>query len=210
MHRKRTSGFTLIELMVASVVSAWVMWAIFLCFDSASKMSTLLEGDFEVRQQARSIFARMEHDLSSAFINSNGDYFIGAAESIQAVTGAPSEGLDGVIYPVTHVFYTMGTYDDEGALFRTDAYKNIAVEDTISASTEEKYLLAENVTGFSVRYWPASNTGTESLPWVDRINTTTQDEPAMPTAVEVTITLKDSKNVVERTFFDIIPIAQGR
>jgi prepilin-type N-terminal cleavage/methylation domain-containing protein len=197
----RDRGFTIIELLVAATISSLLMWAIFMIFDTANKMAGLLDGEIEVRQNARAIFARMEIDLASAFLDVDGDYFEGTSESVKCIAAVPTDD-----HNVTEISY----HRDNKRLYRTIEIDGKA-SSRVGNSTDEEHLLADGVTNLQLRYWnpewnPASASAAKRREWLETWNFAKQ----LPRAVRVEIQVEDMRQAIKRSFFDTIPVGQGR
>jgi len=194
----RHEGFTILELLVASTVSAMLMWAIYTIFNGSNRIANMLDDELEIRQNARAVFARMELDLSSAFLDPNGEYFDGDGGTVRCMTAVATEVQtdgDSTVRPITEVRYSCSGTELRRAI-DTDGQAPF----TSSGLTADD-VLAENVDWFRLRYWYTSQ-GQSS--W----HTSPPGRGRLPSAVEVTLQLKIRQTV--RTFFDIIPVAQGR
>jgi len=79
---KRNAGFTLIEILVASLIFTVVMLTIYSAFHSGIFGYRDIEENINVYQQAKIILERINLDLRNAFIYSDGDAkFIGDNDS---------------------------------------------------------------------------------------------------------------------------------
>jgi prepilin-type N-terminal cleavage/methylation domain-containing protein len=196
--RSSRQGFTLIELIVASSVSAMLLWATYVVFDSSNKVSNLYEAELELRQNARAVFARMELDLNSAFLDSTGRYFRGTGKSLKCVTAIPSD-----VSSITEVAY--------GRVYRSMATDGETTSEVSPSNTEDNVLIdgvlrktkdgkTSSKEPFGLEYWDSAGEK-----WVS-------DAPAgqLPAAVKVMVWLTDSRGMIARPFFDIIPVGQGR
>jgi len=74
-YRKSTSGFTLIEVLLVVVLTAMIMYGMGEIFKMSSNVVGGSEAELEARQRARMIFNRLELDLGSLLLDSEGNYF---------------------------------------------------------------------------------------------------------------------------------------
>ncbi len=218
-HNHSRQGFTLIELMVASGISAVLMWSIFMIFDSSNKLAGMLEGEFEVRQNARAVFARMELDLTSAFLDCKGNYFEAGSDKLKLLSASPCTDLDGT-KAVNHLFSEVAYSASSGVLYRTLDFDG-RTDSTVSAGSHSDNLLCDGVSDFSLAYWDPKGSaefGTGDR-WKTSMDTVKNGKGYLPSAVEVTLELtypamnwdKPRDQVeVRRTFFNLIPVGQGR
>ena len=74
MHA-RTSGFTLIEVLLVVVLTAMLMYGMGQIFKMASDVIGSSEAEVETRQKARAIFDRLEMDMQCLLLDDSGNYF---------------------------------------------------------------------------------------------------------------------------------------
>jgi len=204
--------------MVASGISAVLMWSIFMIFDSSNKLAGMLEGEFEVRQNARAVFARMELDLTSAFLDAKGNYFEAGPHELKLLSATPCSEIRGT-KAINHLFSEVAYSSSGGALYRTLDFDG-ATNTTVSGGSNADNLLCDGVSDFSLAYWdPKGSSDLSGDRWKTMMTTVRNGNGYLPSAVEVTLVLtypamkwnKPRDQVeVRRAFFNVIPVGQGR
>jgi prepilin-type N-terminal cleavage/methylation domain-containing protein len=146
-HRKAGAGFSLIELMIAMVISTLLLSAVYAVYASLSKSYTTQNVSAEVQQSVRAAIDLMAEDLMMAGLDPD------------AVADAKFEVATGTNVRMTMDRNLNGTIDDSDDERVTYSYDGSSLrqclyETTASADWET---FVDNVTGFSLTYLDADN-----------------------------------------------------
>ena len=159
--RKRNHGFTLAELLVASILMSIVMTAVYTLFHSAVGSWRAVEAEFDMYQDARNALTIFNRELDN-LVWQAGHLFEGEDDEITMFIAA--EPMDVEESEGRHLIRVRYYYNRaKKALMREEALVKTALpkrpprgreldRTRIKLSKEEKFLVASNVAEFKVRY----------------------------------------------------------
>lgn len=109
--KRRTKGFTLLEVLVALAVTSIILGTVYAIVSSISSAKQDLENDAEGFQQARVLFSRMAREIRSAYfiagrtdtlfrggLDDNQHYFLELTTTVTAPTLPLASGISRVRY----------------------------------------------------------------------------------------------------------------
>lgn len=183
---RRSSGFTLLELLLAMAMVSMLMLSLYAGMYTAFRAQRGVTNQTEALRQAKAALDLVEQDLKS--ILPPGGTFAG-----------PFIGYSGGEMAATIDCYTLGSDFGRIASATSDGMRHVQilmVQDTVpvlsrqvirdvlagDSSSPEEEILARNITGFSVSYFD----GTQ---WTDSWDSTQQNN-ALPLAAELTVEVK--------------------
>jgi len=190
---KPTSGFTLVELLVAVGLTAILMWGLLNLYTFATRFSRTMFNEAELSAIGRAALDRLCRELASAATPDVGYLQItnsGVSDEIRFV--APIG--DGAT--LAHLRYYLDTDADPPGLYR--AVKTPVENNEIPTDYTRETPIGVNVIGFNVRYVEqGSATDTEpaegnSTTWKD--DDVTDGVQRLPRAVLVEITVADTRS----------------
>ena len=266
------AGFTMIEVLLVVMLTSMLMYGMGEIFKMSSNVVGMSESEVDVRQKARVVFGRLEMDIQSIVLDSDGNYFRiwktdgnldgirRLNDKLRLVTSVKynPEGLPGR-FDVTCVVYKLLGKDDtakllvkKGIYARQDARAldegPMLVRYSLTATTadmvrafvlkhpdaaklkpvkvsmnsdpekiEQSYIdiIGERMPDFGVEYLDTnrfdSNVNDLNLYsldsyWAHRSIKTGQSNPIPPPCIRISVTLRDSKNTIERGFENVIPV----
>jgi prepilin-type N-terminal cleavage/methylation domain-containing protein len=91
LHSGRTSGFTLIELVISAAVGAMILTGAYLCLSAGLSSQKMIEPRVDALQSARVVLALMSADLRAACPLNKDFAFLGMHRT---VAGADADNLD--------------------------------------------------------------------------------------------------------------------
>ena len=198
-RRRKTAGFTLIELMISASVAAIILVASYLCLSAGVASQKLIEPRIEVLQSARVALAMMSADLRSACSLSPDFDFVGEQRTIGEME---ADNLDFATHFYTPRRANEGDYCEvsyyvdksrEGGRFSLWRRRNphIAPDPLTGGSKEE---IVPGLRGLTLEYY-------DGLDWYDnwgdasvkkKVKYTATEEPNLsgfPEAVRITLLL---------------------
>ena len=208
-EKKNDSGFTLMEVLIATAILGIVMAIVYGSFVQTRRVIGRTEAAVDGLRGIRAAFSRITNDVGMAFLSQNNDntFFVGTDDY---EGGYSSDKIDFTSF--SHILrdrdakesdqMEVGYYlrkDFEGASVLMKREKNrIDVNPMYGGKT---YELCEDIVGINFRYL---DDGAWLESWDSRVSKN------IPEAVEITITTKDSAGV-ERSFRTVteIPLSGG-
>jgi len=208
------SGFTLVELMVAVALSAIILTVAVMAFTQGAGISAISHAKAEAMHNAQIGLDFLENDLEAAFVNPDGEFFIGDTFNddgrIELLTLSGQAGIPAC----AHVWYYCQDRGEPGErlirLSEPYAAGTLAFSpgDMLGEDAEKAYMVAYGVTKFAVRYYyggtwfPAEGwTSTDEYGW-DGIDDSGAGDDVQyrrcPEVIEITMWLVDSEGVLER------------
>lgn len=167
------SGFTLIELMIAMVISLIVIGSIYGFFVSEQKMYSLQEQMIEMQQNIRNSMDIITKKLQIAGYDPNGTGIFGITDSQLLVSN--TAGLS--LATDTELYFTTDNLDGDGAIDNTGDERfgfrinnntlEIASISTLDGSISSWRMAAQNIESMTITYTYAngsSSAGTTNLP----------------------------------------------
>ena len=212
------SGFTLMEVLIATAILAIVMAIVYGSFIQTKRVIGKAEGSVEELRGVRAAINRMMRDISMAFIssplpnqtddNSNNTFFMGTDDY---TSGYPNDSIDFTSYSnrirnkdakesdQTEVgYYIKRNYNGKSVLMKREKRRI----DSNPVSGGKSYEISEDIEGLNFRYL---DQGT----WSDSWDSRTKTPPSTPEAVEITIIVKDNSGT-DRTYKTITGIPLGK
>ena len=190
LHLKDKKGFTLVELMIATMLSAFIMLVAVGSLRAITTTSERMAGTIDTASEARYAARAIETDLINIYRDSN--------SLNRRLIGRVIESGDGLITSLT--FYTVGRtkarYDQpEGDIYEVEYYLLKGEQqaklyrrlwpnpdkDTIPAGILTE--LVDNIELFSFRFFDG-----EAKQWVEQWSS--DDMEALPDLVEITLIAK--------------------
>ena len=209
MRRRRASGFTLVEVMIAMSITAIIGAMALGAFQRAHAAQQAVEAQDERVGGARAALGRMSRELSSAFVSEHFDRTRyrerptifrgrdgGDRDSILFATMAHVRGIrDAKESDESVIEYSVEPDPEapaEYALFRREKVR--IDEEPDRGGT--KAVLLRHVTAFDVAYWDW-----QKEEWARDWSTAPGDRPLLPARVRVRLTLRmpDGKDKVFET-----------
>ncbi|MCX5697175.1 MAG: prepilin-type N-terminal cleavage/methylation domain-containing protein [Candidatus Omnitrophica bacterium] len=200
------TGFSLVELLIASAIFAVVMVSIYSAFRTGIFGYKNIQENIDTYQAARFIFNRMDLDLRNAFIYSanNTGGFVGSKEGMS-------------FYSIVERFYDGKAVQDyafisyelkDGKLLRT-CYRNRNKDMIINGPEIQAQELPGSIDSLVINYayidqtknkntleWTKTNT------WMAQDNPPTEEVKVLPVAVNIKLRLKNKAvEDFERTIF---------
>ena len=216
---KNTSGFTLMEVLIATAILAIVMAIVYGSFVQTRSVIVKAEGAVDELRGVRAAFSRIMWDLSMAFISQNneGTIFVGTDED---AGGYPNDSIDFTSYSnrirnkdaresdQMEVGYYLkrgfgilpsppgGQGEGEAVLIKREKRRI----DTNPLYGGKTYEISEEIVGLNFRYL-------DQGAWLDSWDSRVSN--SLPEAVEITIIVKD-RNGTERSYRTIVEIPLGK
>jgi len=195
-------GFTLVEVLVAVVITSLVLMAVYGVFTSVSGAKQRLETDGEAYHRARVLFDRIGREVRSAYVRTsdtntlfkgginNDDYPYLTLTTTTTTPQSDAEGVAVVYYELT---------DDPEATNEDKVLMRNESSPLDENREQSAYRLAVGVESMTLRFFNGSD-------WQDEWDATTQG--GLPTLVEVTLSLRSGDRTVPfRSSFDV-PVVQ--
>jgi len=207
---KQKTGFTLVELLIASAISAVIIISIYSAFQSGILSYGRLDSATTLFQTARSILNRAELDLVNAFAYKQEDAgFSGTSASLEFFSAVPAF-IEGSSAP--------GVWRIKYALSRNTLQRIFCrgIDSLIADAEPSETEMSQEVKQISLRYAFPSGNPQEPLEWQD--SWPNQDDAAqkksLPAAVEISLSLieKDrrQREAGSIIFTRVIPLAEGQ
>ena len=191
------SGFTLVELLIASSISIAILFTLYISFNAGVFGYRRIRDALNTSVTATRVLSRLNLDLRNSFPFSPAEARLeGNSEEVSFFTLTDTVRQNMTTQDYAHVLYGL----EEGRLLRT-CRRN---QDSISNITETRaQVLAANLTGVSFSYG-VFNPEDKTLQWQDTWN----QSSGLPASVKVVLTINDDgegKDNFERTIF--LPLA---
>jgi type II secretion system protein J len=196
--RSGSSGFTLVEVMVAIVMLMIVIGSIYGAFRSANLCASRTEERADVNQTARVLLAQMVSELQSAYQPAGAQEIIFTGEDTEAAESAPQYDTlvfmttghhspsqlqaDGDLCRVTYAVQTNADDEPEGFFVQEDFRPGLSMSEDDKGPAPIK--LSELVVGLNCKYLDPTTDEWQNE-WVDR--------QEMPRAVRVEMVLKPER-----------------
>ncbi|MCK5306633.1 MAG: prepilin-type N-terminal cleavage/methylation domain-containing protein [Candidatus Omnitrophica bacterium] len=194
---KNKKGFTLIEVLIASVILVIVMGSMTLVFIEANRAWTQSEAKLQVYQNAREALSRMTRELACAYQSSSSTtlekFNWDDSQKKLAFTAAFNVVYDTDEYDLTKLGYWLDT-----TTMTLKRYK----KDYGGGGGGTWNPIAENIKTLAFKYYDHKLDIWVSV-W-DPAGATPRDY--LPRAVEITITAEDKQGRFTRTFVDTVYI----
>jgi len=209
MKRKNCAAFTLIELLIATVIFSLVILSLYSAFQVGLSSYRRLDYTCNTFQTARLLFNRLELDLKNALIyNSDNSMFRGSASGLDFISSIDSYDKDNINTDICRVRYDF----NDTTLKRRCLYAMQALSDGFELAADE---LSNDVKRISFSY--AFATGNPDTPYEWQEYWPKQGEEAqeagLPLAVKIKLSLiekdinKNESGVID--FSRIIPLPLG-
>lgn len=192
--RRKNSGFTLLELLVALAIGSLIIVAAYTVFFSIHRAQEIATTDMEQRHALRATMDLLRRELSSVlfhprdenlrFLVEDRDFFSRPASNLSFTTIAPpAEGA--VSDQLTLLYQVMEKEEKEEQLQLVRIAKDFFLDE--EQYTLTGYPIMENLEGFLVECYDGSQ-------WQKSWDTLLT--PVLPRAIRVTISIKDRDQVV--------------
>jgi prepilin-type N-terminal cleavage/methylation domain-containing protein len=226
---RRPAGFTLIELLISVVLMVILVGVVVVVFVNTSEVMTASEAKMEVYQNARAVFEIMARDMagiqvstfrgmgirqptvySTVYSNTSGEYFVGffTIGSWRQPSGAGS-GTAEIEYRLRSTGSAgLGLVNIERALTYTNSVGTLVTTTNLLG----QYV---NNTGGALRFRIEYYNKDPAFPPVNRFiepPTTLrffQTSATVPSAIRISMDLRDRRTKVVRSFSRVIWIATG-
>lgn len=198
MKRKILTGFTLLELLIASSIFLVIMTAVYSSFHAGIFGYKNIEEIIDMHQAARQILERINLDIRNSFAFSEGQTkFLGNKEGVSFLTIV--DAYDGGRIIENYAFVA---YQTEAAKLTRLCRKNKeSLNDNSQIRPEE---MALNLQAISFSYGYSVN-GQEDIKWKDTWGTAgdfPEEQKILPIAVKIKLALKNKAVYnFERTIF---------
>lgn len=202
--RNSVTGFTLVELLIASAIFLTIMATIYSSFHAGIFGYKNMEETVNVHQSARQILERINLDIRNSFVFSeNESKFLGNRQGVSFLTIADTYDEDGIIENYAFVAYQI----EEGKLTRLCRKGKESLNNNSGIQSEEMALNGATLV-FSYGY---SINGQEGVKWKDTwgaADDPAQEQKILPVAVKVKLAVKNNAGYnFERTIF--LPLGVG-
>ena len=211
----RSSGFTLLEVLLAMAILAVIMTVVYASFSTAGKNVEQAEAIRDENDIARTLMARLSDDIANAYISSSMNtaaqasltIFYGKMEEIETRSGTGSEKIrhDSISFTtLTHwrkpgsketELWEVGYFfkekpDGKGSvLFRRE--KRELSKEVPALDGGDEYEITDRVESLQFRYKQGNQTGSQ---WRDSWDTkSSPTNGILPTLVEIALTLDTGK-----------------
>lgn len=223
-HTRRNGGFTLAEMLVATVLLSIVMGSVYSLFSTTIHGWRLAEDDFQNFQEARLAFAKFENEAENLFAQA--DYlFEGDGRQVTMFVIAEPMDLDaGGGRRIMQVRYRFNQGKHE--LIREERLAKASLparppqgaeidRGRIELKTPKSFTLAEGLSDLEFRYvWVPKVDREKGTPpqWIAPLTTDRHAEGwGLPHAIEVTMVVTNPKNEDEtKTFRARVPVRTNR
>jgi general secretion pathway protein J len=208
MSARRARGFTLLEVVIAVAVTAFIGVTIAISFSTSMKTKDIIEGQAEHYRMLRGAFSRMTREIGAAYVSDRYDAkryrdafdrptnFVGARDRVMFSSlahqrlYADAKESDQMI-----VEYSVKTSNEKGANGRSDLIrreKTLLEERMERGGTED--VLFEGLKKLEFQYW-----NPERKQWEDEWDTRRSDRKSLlPTRVRMTIVAVDESGKEQR------------
>ncbi len=209
-RRRADSGFTLVELIVASTLMALVLSAIYLTFSTTVRAWRSGESNYAPYQDARRALGLLEREFAAIPVDAR-HLFIGKRDEVEFVTLSPTLDVDlAAGLQLVHVRYRIVDIDDAPTLVREEAAVilplpeapapgDIGLPAQLKTGRRSQFGIARNVLGFDLVYrWPAPpdpNIPRGVMPPPVPILSTDRVDYATPQGLIVRLTVADPGNI---------------
>ena len=214
-----TRGVTLIEMLVALVITAIIVSSVYVAFNAGTKSWQVGDTMMQRYQNARGALDMMSREMSAMYMTISNIYNSGLLYSsvsnyeFRFVAAIPSDEHTGK-WDLCKIGYEYYESDEDGDGTIEISEKRIrrafdVDPDLTDFDIDTSYQpLVTNVTslGFKCRYWDEnSSSWAEKVTWDSREGEV--DEWDLPEAVEISITVQDDKQLADpQTFTTIVRI----
>lgn len=218
---RNNSGFSLAELLVATVMISVVMGAVYVLFNTTLRAWKLAGEEYQADQTARLAFAKMEHEIENIFYPAN-HLFEGEEHEVTmfVIVEPMNVGRDVAGPHLMQVSYRINR--GKGELIREEALVDAALPPRPNAGFEversriklkrkEDFTIAEEVESFRVQYlWVPEERRDRVEPpeWQAPVPANKHSEGwGLPHALQITLELKDPRSASgAKTYSARIPI----
>lgn len=204
VDKKISTGFTLVEVLIASSIFLVIMTTIYSSFHAGVFGYKNIEDAVNVYQSARQILERINSDIRNSFsFSENQTKFSGNANGINFLTLVDTYEDDKILQNYAFVGYQI----EEGKLTRLCRQGKESLNNNSQIQPEEMVLNAANLF-FSYGY---NVIGQEGIQWKDTwgaADDPLEEQRILPAAVKLKLTIKNKAEYnFERTIF--IPLGAG-
>jgi prepilin-type N-terminal cleavage/methylation domain-containing protein len=195
-------SFTLIELLIAVTIITVILLSIYSAFNTGVLSYKKIDASFDVSQEARVIFNRLEIDLKNSFpYKKDASLFKGANQHLDFFTVLDIYDKDTAYTEICRIKYQF----DAGTLKRMAFVANTAIDENGNPQVEE---LSANIKSIDFQYASDDKTGKEAFIWQATWPQDDTQQNQMPIAVKIKLTIIDRnekrENLIE--FSKTIPI----
>jgi len=189
MPEKRISGFTLMEVLVATSIFAVVVVSIYSAFHTGMQAYRKVDASFGIYQTARLVFARIESDLRNSFVYTEDDSrFTGTADSFNLLSVLPSYDNSGkASLNICRVKYAMQDGGFARSLFKgLEAFKE--------GPKDEPQTLSSSIKAVSFEYAFSKREFSETYEWQDSWPKRDEEEQkkSLPLAVKIKLSIEEA------------------
>lgn len=176
------SGFTLVELLVATFIVATILAAAYHVFQTCLGLWKRGDAEREAMASARVFCAQLGQELTGVAVFEGSDgQFLGQAEQVTFTSLAPSRTSGENPEPCLRVSYQLGQQRGEGAVGSVERCQALAAGGMVLSNLQAPEVILAGVREFSLGYLAA-----DSSDWSDKWEK--RDE--LPAAVRVTMVLE--------------------
>lgn len=203
MNRKKKS-FTLIEVLITSAITGIIILSVFSAFNTGFLAYKRVDSAFDIYQQARIIFSKLETDLRNSFAYSkDASCFKGSAQSMDFFNISDIYGQDKQHSELCYIKYQF-----DGSILRRSVYAGIAALGDYADDEEQKF--SNTVSSIDLEYACINEDDEKSITWQDSWPQTEEQIRQLPRAVKIKLSLmnKDGKQQRLLKFTKTIALAQ--
>jgi len=200
----RRKSFTLIELLIAVTIITVILLSIYSAFTTGILSYKKIDAAFDVYQEARVIFNRLEIDLKNSFpYRKDTSLFKGTSQYLDFFTVLDIYDKDNINTDVCLIRYQL----EPGSLKRIAFIGNNALDAGAIPETEE---LSGNIKSIDFQYASDNKTGKDAFTWQSIWPQGVTQEHQMPIAIKIKLGVIDRKEKQESIieFSKTIPIKQ--
>ena len=205
---KNKKGFTLIEVLIASVILVIVMGSMTMVFIEANRAWIQTEAKLQVYQNARDALSRMTRELACAYQKSSSslqklllvDDDDGNGNDKLELTASINVNPTGNEYDLSHLGYKLDASNSALKRYKHDYDDDNSDDNSANAAAWKD--MAVHIISLNIRCYDGT-TSTWETEW-DPAGATPRNY--LPQAVEITITAEDKQGRFTRIFVDTVYI----
>ena len=168
---KKTSGFTLTELMVVMAIAMVLLAAVTTTFMSQTRVYNAQEQINEMQQNARGALDVITRELKMAGYKPNGGSVTGVTYSTTQLQIDADLNADGMI--------STSASDNERIIYAFDSTSE-QITRKVGSTSNTAQVLADNITGFSFDYFDSSGASTTVSANIRQVRVTITARTARP------------------------------
>lgn len=207
VKKKHTSGFTIIELLIAVSILSMLMLVGYYSYSLMLNNWQHKSGQFERQlvdiQRQSILLSALKSTMPWVIVNKNREpffFFIGSEVSILGITNT---GLSDANYPEVYRLLTRESNNTKSLIYQFESTQNILLK-TVDQNIEfeQEYIIFDDIDDFTVEYfgWPSLNekNSGESKQWFSTYSGI--DRQLFPSKIKVTVVVGQDKYIYMAEF----------